>query len=90
MDFLINFKEEPMDSFKYQVRAAEMMSKNHNVFHVYLRDVLKFNFCLGKFVGTKYISLDREITEIIQGFIESLQLGVMKHGLHILLIKKSM
>lgn len=90
MDFLINFKEEPMDSFKYQERAAEMMSKNHNVFHVYLRDVLKFNLCLGKFVGTQFISLDRELTGVIQGFIESLQLGVLKHGLHILLIKKSM
>ena len=85
-DFLESFKDAPSENSKYHEVAAKMISNNYNVFQVSLKDILKFNTDLGKFVGAQYGSLETEITGLIEDFIEGLNLGVLDHGLHFLLI----
>ena len=85
-EFLETFKDAPSESSKYHNVAAKMISNNFNVFQVNLKDIIKFNDDLGKFVAAQYETLGTEITGLIEEFIEGLELGVLDHGLHFLLI----
>ena len=59
-----------------------MMSKNHNMFHFDIEDILKFNPSLSEFVDTHYENLREDFTELIRIFIFKLGLGECKRGLY--------
>ena len=49
-----------------------MMTKQVNVFHLYLSDVRKFNSNLGAFLAAEYVKHDREISSIVKEYIDSI------------------
>ena len=84
-DFLENFCEEASDSPKYRELGMDMMRNGTNVFHIKLKDVRKFSQNLGGFMAANYQILEKNFTAGIEDFLEKLELGVLKHGLHVYL-----
>jgi hypothetical protein len=60
--------------------ATKMMTKQFNVFHLYLSDVRKFNSNLGGFLAAEYLKHDGELSSIVREYIEELKLGEPKNG----------
>ena len=84
-DFLENFCDEASDTPKYRDFGKDMMKNNCNVFHIKLKDVRKFSRNLGGFMAANYQVLEKEFAAIIQIFLEKLELGDLRHGLHVYL-----
>ena len=82
IDFLENFRENALDPPKYLQVVTKMMENNYNIFHMYLKDIRKFNSNLGGFVACHSRKIESDIAEIIKKYIEDHDLGVLKHGLH--------
>jgi hypothetical protein len=66
--------------------ATEMMKKGNNMFHVHLKNIRSFNPYLGGFIASNYRNLDKDLTQLMKKFIESLNLGVLKNGVYFNLI----
>ena len=64
-----------------------MMTKQVNVFHLYLSDVRKFNSNQGGFLAAEYLKHDGELTSIVKEYIEELKLGTPKYGVIVMVIK---
>ena len=60
-----------------------MMRNGTNVFHIKLKDVRKFSRNLGGFMAAKYKILEKDFIAVIEDFLEKLELGVLKHELHV-------
>ena len=94
-EFLRNFKEDPLqECTKYSSVATKMMTKQFNVFHLYLKDVRRFNSNLGGFLAAhaslecpEYVKHDKDLSRIVTEYIEELELGEPKHGVIVMIIK---
>ena len=65
--------------------GKNMMRNGFNVFHIKLKDVKKFNRNLGGFMAANYQILEKDFAAVIEDYLEKLELGILKHGLHVYL-----
>ena len=82
LDFFENFRETSTETPKYVVIAGKMMKNKHNVFHMDLKDIRKFNHNLGGFLAAHHRNIESDVTKLIEKFIKDQDLGVLCHGLY--------
>ena len=88
-DFLGNFKEDGSENLKYRQVATQMVNNKYNMFHVFLKDIRRYNPNVGGFLANHYKDIDLDLTGILEQFIkEDLGVGDLKHGLYFNLIHK--
>ena len=92
-DFLEQYRDETLEEPKYLWVAKQLIKNNHNMFHVYMNDIKKFNTNLAGFMKAQYLepgsrlNLSLETAELIIEVIAEQKLGVLPQGLYFSLIK---
>ena len=80
-EFLRTFKEDPTaESSKYTSVAIQMMAKQYNMFHVFLKDISLFNPSLAEFIKVEQRKLNKELLKVAKDFIEDIKMGEPKFG----------
>ena len=87
-EFLRTFKEHPSEeSSKYTNVAVQMMAKQYNMFHVFLKDIFMFNPSLEEFLTVEHRKCNEELVKVVKNFIYDLELGEPKFGVILSFIK---
>ena len=87
--FLEQYKEIGSDEPKYPEAVKTMMKHGHNIFHISLLDLGKFNLNLKGFIAAQQKNLSKEINYLVRKFGEGFDSGGFRNGLTVFINKKN-